>query len=124
MGNYAKARHRYEELLPRAGEVDDKELNALILEGLAGVVVVQGEDAWAARLPGAASPFRQSNGIPLSPADRMAYEQAVTAARMQLGEQAFDAAWAQGRTMTPEQVLAAPGRAEVSTLMLKDFAGE
>src|SRR5205823_8813277 len=35
------------------------------------------------------------------------YEQAVATAQAQLGEKAFAAAWAQGRTMTPEQALAA-----------------
>jgi DNA-binding NarL/FixJ family response regulator len=33
----------------------------------------------------------------------------VAAARTQLGEQSFAAAWAEGRTMTPEQALAAQG---------------
>jgi len=119
LGNYARARHRYEELLPLVREVDDKELNALILEGLAGVLVVQGEGIRAARLLGAAEFVRQSYGIPLSPADRMVYEQAVAAARAQLGEQAFNIAWAEGRTMTLEQVLAAQGLVTHSTPTLK-----
>jgi len=33
------------------------------------------------------------------------YEQAVAAARVRLGEQLFAASWAEGRTMTPDQVL-------------------
>ena len=42
---------------------------------------------------------------------RGGYEQAVATARAQMGEQAFTAAWAEGRTMTPEQALAAEGPA-------------
>ena len=46
--------------------------------------------------------------IPLPPFDRVDYEPAVAAARDHLGEQEFTTAWAQGRTMTLEQVLASP----------------
>src|SRR5204862_6189657 len=42
-----------------------------------------------------------------APVYAAAYDRAVATARSQLGEQAFAAAWAQGRTMTPEQALAA-----------------
>ena len=35
--------------------------------------------------------------------------------RFQLGEQVFTTAWAEGRTMTPEQVLGAQGRTAIST---------
>jgi predicted ATPase/class 3 adenylate cyclase len=108
LGNYAKARHRYEELLPLVREVDDKELNALILEGLAGVLVVQGEGIRAACLLGAAEFLRQSYGIPLSPADRIVYEQAANDVRTHLGEQAFNVARDQGRSMALEQVLMLP----------------
>jgi hypothetical protein len=44
----------------------------------------------------------------ISPVERASYERSVAAARIQLGEQAFAAAWAEGQTMTLEQVLAAP----------------
>jgi DNA-binding NarL/FixJ family response regulator len=42
--------------------------------------------------------------------ERTSYEGAVALARQGLGKQAFVAAWAQGRRMTPEQALAAQGR--------------
>ncbi|MGZ3610648.1 MAG: response regulator transcription factor, partial [Ktedonobacteraceae bacterium] len=45
----------------------------------------------------------------LEPVYRADYEQAVAAARAQLGEQFFTAAWAEGRNMTLQQVLAARG---------------
>jgi len=43
------------------------------------------------------------------------YERSVAAARAHLGEKPFAAAWAQGRTMTPEQALAAEGQPLLST---------
>ena len=77
------------------------------LEGLARVVAVQGEVSWAARLWGAAETLRETSGAPIAPRERPAYESRVTAARAQLGEQPFATAWAEGRSMTPEQALAA-----------------
>jgi hypothetical protein len=52
--------------------------------------------------------LRERCGIPLYPLDRVDYELAVAAARTHLWKQAFAAAWAEGRTMTLEQVFAAP----------------
>jgi hypothetical protein len=77
-------------------------------EGWAIVVAKQGKCTWAARLWGSAEASRERCGIPLAPLDRVDYEPAVAAARTYLGEQEFDAAWAEGRTMTLEQVLASP----------------
>src|SRR2546421_594908 len=74
-----------------------------------GVAAAQGELRWAAQLWGAAEALREEMAFPLLPADRAGYERAVTAAQAQLGVQAFTAAWAQGRNMTMEQVLAAQG---------------
>src|SRR5207245_872812 len=45
---------------------------------------------------------------------RMIYEQLVAAARTQLGERGFAKTWAEGRSMSPEQALAAQGTAERS----------
>jgi hypothetical protein len=46
----------------------------------------------------------------MPPLMRADYERSVAAARDQLGEKAFNAAWAEGRTMTPDQALAANER--------------
>src|SRR5207245_4773445 len=46
-----------------------------------------------------------------APVDRAAYERDVARVRTSLGEETFAAAWTQGRSMTPEQALAAPERA-------------
>ncbi len=88
---------------------------ALCLEGLAGVVGAQGEPAWAALLWGAAELLRETYGLAnpfafvLIPEEQADHEQRRAVVRAQLGEQAFASAWAQGRTLTPEQALVAQG---------------
>ncbi len=106
-GNYAAARVYSEESLVLHREVGHKGEIAYGLEGLAHVVATQGQPAWAARLWGAAEALREAIGSPLPPIERADYEHWVATARAQLGEQVFAAAWAEGRTMTPEQALAA-----------------
>jgi DNA-binding NarL/FixJ family response regulator len=69
--------------------------------------LTQAREIWieAARLAGAAG----NPGTEMNPAERADYERAVESVRTQLGEEAFAEAWAEGRTMTSEQVLAAWG---------------
>lgn len=111
-GDLATARVLYEESLS-VGKVGHKLDIAYGLEGLAQVVAAQGEGAWAVLLWGAAEVLRETIGAPLPPGERAAYEHAVAVACTQLGKEAFSAAWAQGRTMTAEQVLAAHGLANM-----------
>lgn len=106
--DYAAARAFYEESLAIGREVGDNLSIGFYLEGLADVVAMQGEPAWAARLWGVAEAMREAMGTPLPPVDLTAYKRAVSAAHTQLGEEAFAAAWAEGRAMTLEQVLEAP----------------
>jgi predicted ATPase/DNA-binding CsgD family transcriptional regulator len=117
-GDQAAARAFYEESLIRGKGVNSN-LDFLdlapALEGLAAVVTAQGEPTWAARLWSTAEAQREAYGIPLPPIYRADYEQAVAAARTQLGEQSFAAAWAEGRMMTPEQALAVQGKAMMPT---------
>ena len=103
--NYTAARTLYEESLALCREVGDKNI-ASALEGLAGVVAAQGDPTWAARLWGAAESLRLAMGIPIPPVYQANYERSVAAARAQLGKEAFTIAWAEGRGMTPEHVLA------------------
>ena len=57
------------------------------------------------RLWGAAATLREVMSSLLPPAERDKQEREITAARERLGENAFAAAWAQGRTMTMEQAI-------------------
>jgi ATP/maltotriose-dependent transcriptional regulator MalT len=108
-GNYTAARALYEESMAFSGMV-----YAGTLEKLADVVAAQGEPMWAAQLWGAAETLRENVGIPILPDMRSDYERSVAAARAQLGKKGFVAAWEEGRAMTPEQALAARGKAMIS----------
>jgi len=116
-GDHAAACAFYEEGLAEARAMGNKLAIAPGLEGLAGAVAVQGEFTWAVQLWGAAEGLREALGMPLPPVDRAAYECSVAAARLQLGETVFAAAWAEGRAMTPEQALAAQGKVMIPTPM-------
>jgi predicted ATPase/class 3 adenylate cyclase/DNA-binding CsgD family transcriptional regulator len=76
------------------------------LEGLAGALGMQGRVEHAARLFGAAAALRESSGMPLPPVERAPYERDVAAVRAQLDEATFAAAWAAGRALQLEQVIA------------------
>ena len=82
----------------------------VFLVGLGKVVAAQRQLAWAAQLWGAADALRDAFGVPIPLVERADYERAVSAARVHLGERAFAAAWAQGRSMTPEQAQAEEGQ--------------
>lgn len=103
----------YMEGLVIARELSLNELIATCLEGLAGVATIQETYDWAACLWGTAEALREAVHVPIPLSDRASYERTVTRTRVRLGENAFAALWAQGRTMTPEEVLALQGRAIV-----------
>jgi DNA-binding NarL/FixJ family response regulator len=88
---------------------------AACLVGLGEVVAAQRQLAWAAQLWGAAEALRDATGISIPPIELADYERAVSAARIHLRERAFAAAWAQGRSMTPEQALVAKGQKPTSS---------
>ncbi len=109
-GDYAAARRLYEESLAITGELGERWVIAMGLLGLGEVVATQRQLAWAAQLWGAADALRDAIGVPIPPVELADYERSLSAARVHLGERAFAAAWAQGRSMTPEQALAAQGQ--------------
>jgi ATP/maltotriose-dependent transcriptional regulator MalT len=105
-GDPLTARTLYEESLALSTKTKHLGIIALGLEGLAMVACTQGDPAWAARLWGRAESMRAARGVDLaSPVLRLS-KPAMATARLQLGEETFTALWAQGRTMTLEQVLA------------------
>jgi predicted ATPase/serine/threonine protein kinase/DNA-binding NarL/FixJ family response regulator len=105
-GELTAARNSYQESLALCRQLGEKWIIPFNLEGLASIVAAQGELRWAAQLWGAAEALREGIAFPLLPSDRASYEQAVAAARAQLGEEAFASAWAKGRAMPLEQVIA------------------
>lgn len=96
----------YKESLALRRELGNKPGLAECLEGLAGVAVTQRQLEHAARLLGAAQTLREATGAPLSPRERVRYDHDVSRVRAGLGEAAFTVAWATGKTMPPEHVIA------------------
>jgi predicted ATPase/DNA-binding CsgD family transcriptional regulator len=108
-GDYAAARALLEESLALFKAVGHKWFIAVCLVGFGVLATAQGEVVWAARLLSAAEALCKAiNGV-LPPFVHARQEFTIAAARTQLGEEVFTAAWAEGRSMTLEQVLAAPG---------------
>jgi predicted ATPase/transcriptional regulator with XRE-family HTH domain len=79
---------------------------AWCLAGLGSVAALDADPERAAQLWGAAERLRQSIGCRSAPASRATYERALAAARAQLGDDAFAAAWAAGQALTLEQAIA------------------
>jgi hypothetical protein len=104
-GDLPAARAYYQQSLALNQQVGEKWMTPFNLEGLASVDATQGEIRWAAQLWGAAEALRESIDVPRLPVDRAGYEQAVAAARVQLGEEAFATAWQEGRATNLEQVI-------------------
>jgi non-specific serine/threonine protein kinase len=69
------------------------------LEGLATVAGARGEPARAARLFGATAVLRDLVGYAREPVDQPGFERWEASVRAALGEDAYAAAWAEGRTL-------------------------
>jgi predicted ATPase/DNA-binding CsgD family transcriptional regulator len=109
-GEFGTARQWYEEGLSTAMDIRHTNFIASGLKGLGCVAAAQGLHTWAAILWGAAEPLRESRSVSIP---QSLYDPMVNLARSQVGEAAFTASWAQGRTMAPKQALAAQGMAEM-----------
>ena len=103
--DFVAAHDLYQEIFPILQRIHYKELIPACLEGLAAVAAEQSELVWAAHLWGAAEALREAIGTPIPPVYRLAYERAVAKVRAQVGSETFAKAWAEGRTITPEQVV-------------------
>ena len=103
---------------------------ALSLHILAASAGWRGQPVRSARLWGTAEVLRETIGAVLSPVEVRMYGPSQTAARDQLGEVAWEAAWAEGRTMTSEQAAqyalsgVVPGPPAVSAVHKKPPANE
>jgi predicted ATPase/DNA-binding CsgD family transcriptional regulator len=104
----ATARRMATQSMDVARTVDNPETISLCLAGMADSAARHGRAIWAAQLWGAAERQRevtQAHRVPVEPVDRAQLKETT---RSSLDEQAFAAAWAAGRALTPEEALAAP----------------
>jgi predicted ATPase/class 3 adenylate cyclase/DNA-binding CsgD family transcriptional regulator len=77
-----------------------------ILERLGGIGTRVGNQPEAARVFGAADAFRQRKGVVRYAVYDAAYQASVTELRNAMGEQEFDAAWAEGAALSIEEAIA------------------
>lgn len=112
--DYGAAHAWYRESLELVQKLDDWEGMVLCLQGWGVLLAQQGERIAAARIWGTAETFRYTPNLRFrflmflrhTDYEQADYERMVSLVRAQLGEQVFAAAWAEGRSMTPEQALA------------------
>ena len=102
-GDHEAATRFIGEALPLAQQLGSGEVSAMCLEALAVVYGAKAEGTRAARLYGAAEVLRLAIGAPLPPADLPERERHLATARATLDAASWEAAWADGRAMTPEQ---------------------
>jgi hypothetical protein len=105
-GDAVRARMLLEQSLALMQEIGQQLGVAACLEGFAGVAELEGQVARAVRLFGAARAIRDVLGLAPFGDERLDHERQLAAARTQLGEGVFDAAWAEGQAMTAEQAIA------------------
>jgi hypothetical protein len=103
MRDFERAAALYRESLEHSIRMGARLRIAECLEGFAGLALVQGKPARAARLYAAAKVVRQVIGAPRPPRRTAEYEQDLGMLRRGLGEEGFDHAWAEGQAMTLEQ---------------------
>jgi DNA-binding NarL/FixJ family response regulator len=102
-----RARDLFEEGLTISAELGNETDVANYLEGLAAVAASEGAIARAARLWGAEEALLEKIevGVHTYVPDRSLHRSQIAAARARLGEGAFEAAWTEGRAMTPERAI-------------------
>src|SRR5258707_13778674 len=109
-GDTKQAAAWFQEGLSLAQEIGTVAQVGWNLIGLAGVAEAEKQPVRAARLFGVAEMWINVN-VSMNDVERADYTGKVESVRSKLGEKIFTAAWAEGRSMTPEQALAAPEKA-------------
>jgi tetratricopeptide (TPR) repeat protein len=109
-GYHQRAAGLLRESLEIHQDLGDRWRIASVLESMAEVVCAQGHLEPAARLFGAAKAVREAISVPVPLCERADREESISAARAELGEVAFEAAFFEGRAMSLEKAIEyAPG---------------
>ena len=103
--DFASARSFHIKALTIRRGMGNRRAIAYSLNALAALAATQQKAAWAVRLFGAAEDLQKLIHFTISPRERTEHDQAVATARAALGEEAFAAAWAEGKAMTLEQAI-------------------
>lgn len=105
-GDYKRATGMFKESLSLYLSSGNKFGPPFSLEALALVAAALGDAKRAAHLWGAAVSWREAINEPLPPSYQRDYAASITRARTELGEEAYESAWSEGRAMSPEQAIA------------------
>jgi predicted ATPase/class 3 adenylate cyclase len=105
-GKLDQARRAFRDAAREAAEVGERETVYYALEGLGSVDATRGEDLAAARNWGAAERIRDAAGAKLQAAERDLHERLVPLARERAGADAFERAWAEGRSLSYDEAVA------------------
>jgi predicted ATPase/DNA-binding SARP family transcriptional activator/DNA-binding CsgD family transcriptional regulator len=105
--DHKRAKGLLQEGMVHAAEAGNETNVAYCLEGLAALAASEGSLARAGRLWGAAEALLEQIEVTayIYAPDRSAYQHRVSAARVQLDEAAWQAAWTEGREMTPQRAV-------------------
>jgi len=106
LGDHATARALLREAGDAYRELGSRTNIADYLETAAWTSAAEGDARGSVRLLGAAQALREKTGTPLQPGVRAEYETFVATQRAALGEEAFAAAWAEGRAMSWQEAVA------------------
>jgi len=120
-GDYERAGDLCRESLVLRQRVGDKLGIAQCLEELAGAAGGQRQPQRAARLFGMSAMLRETINAPVPPYARPYHERMLMSAQSQVDQDSWAAAWAEGRTMTLEQIIAYALEAVPSTLSQDDI---
>ena len=105
-GEYERAAACLAEGIALGHELGTRGLPAEALEAMVWLAAATGQPARGARLGGAAEALRAALSMALHPVLLAGHERAVLLMRAALGEEAFAAAWAEGRALPLEEAIA------------------
>jgi adenylate cyclase len=105
LGAYGEAQRLYDESLQINRDLGDRWMLAHLLEGIGGLLALQGRARPALELVAAASSVRETIGTPLSEADQTKLNELLAPAREALGADGAAAVWQSGRAMSLAEAL-------------------
>ncbi len=105
-GELAEAKAVYQHTLPEFVNRGSRGAIAHQLECLAFIAQVEGQPERAVKLLSAAAVLRELSDSVRAPWEQVEFEKAVGALRTNLGEEAFNALWTAGRTLSMDAAVA------------------
>ena len=105
-GAFPEALDLYREALDVRVAYGDRINIASCLRGIGELLRLTGSFDLSARFYGAAEALREGIGVTIPTGGQQGYDHAVAALRAELGDEAFDAAWSDGRALSPSDAVA------------------